>query len=110
MRKMQPQTSFRQRIFLIIGGLFLSLVILEIALRFGGFMFLFLQEHRNIASIRQKGEYRIMCLGESTTALGDKNSYPSQLEEVLNQRSQKIKFSVINKGTPELIQLLSWHN
>lgn len=97
---MQPKTSIKQKIFLVIGSLGLIFIILEITLRIGGFIFLVLQKHRNIASIRQRGEYRIMCLGESTTALGGNDSYPSQLEEVLNQRSQKIKFSVINKGIP----------
>jgi|AntAceMinimDraft_16_1070373.scaffolds.fasta_scaffold07441_3 tetratricopeptide (TPR) repeat protein len=39
-----------------------------------------------------------MCLGESTTALGGRYSYPRQLENVLNERNTGIKFSVINKG------------
>ena len=41
-----------------------------------------------------------MCLGESTTALGWGDSYPSQLERILNQHNPGIKFSVINKGVP----------
>lgn len=40
----------------------------------------------------------IMCLGESTTARGGKDSWPAQLEEVLNKRSGAKKFRVINKG------------
>jgi len=39
-----------------------------------------------------------MCLGESTTAQGSGNSYPRQLERILNQRNTGIKFKVINKG------------
>jgi tetratricopeptide (TPR) repeat protein len=39
-----------------------------------------------------------MCLGESTTAVGGKSSYPYKLEEILNSRNIGIKFSVINKG------------
>jgi len=73
---------------------------LEIGLRIGGFAWLSLQEYRNKISLRQKGAYRIMCLGESTTALGGKDSYPAQLEEILNQKKISIKFSVINKGVP----------
>jgi tetratricopeptide (TPR) repeat protein len=57
-----------------------------------------LQEHRNLTAIYKKGAYRIMCLGESTTAIGGNDSYPSQLEEILNQRHIGITFSVINKG------------
>jgi Tfp pilus assembly protein PilF len=89
-----------QKTILIILGIFLFFVLLEIGLRLEGFIFLSLQERRNIASIKQKGTYRIMCLGESTTAFGGKDSYPFQLGEVLNQRNTGIKFSVINEGAP----------
>jgi Tfp pilus assembly protein PilF len=41
-----------------------------------------------------------MCLGESTTAIGGNDSYPYQLEEILNQYNTGIRFSVINKGVP----------
>jgi lysophospholipase L1-like esterase len=89
---------FRQKVILIIFGLCFSLILLEVVLRLGGFVYLSLQEHKNRASSFKKGTYRIMCLGESTTALGGKYSYPSQLEYVLNKVNIKIKFSVINKG------------
>ncbi len=92
--------SAGKKIVLIIFGLFLCILLLEIGLRVGGSMFLFFQEYKNRNTIRQKGSYRIMCLGESTTALGDNNSYPRQLEEILNQRDIGIKFGVINKGVP----------
>lgn len=90
--------SIGQKIALIIFGLFLCVVLLEIGLRIGGFVFLSLREYRNIISIKKKGAYCVMCLGESTTAHGGDSSYPRQLEEVLNQRNLGIKFSVINKG------------
>lgn len=45
-------------------------------------------------SIKEKGEYRILCLGESTTM----GQWPEPLEEILNQRNIGIKFSVIDKG------------
>ena len=76
------------------AGLFLCAVFLEIGLRVGGFIFLSIQEYRNRISLRQKGSYRIMCLGESTTD----NAYPTQLQRTLNQRNIGIRFSVINKG------------
>lgn len=78
----------------------MCLVLLEIGLRIGGLVFLSLQEHRNKTALKQKDTYRILCLGESTTALGWGDSYPSQLERILNQHSTGIKFSVINKGVP----------
>jgi len=58
------------------------------------------QERRNLISIKQKGAYRILCLGESTTACGGNESYPAQLETILNSYGLGIKFSVINKGIP----------
>ena len=88
-----------QRIILILFGLFLFLVSLEVGLRLGGFVLSSLQEYRNTQSIRQKGSYRIMCLGESTTVSpGQEYCWPSQLENILNQRNLGMKFSVINKG------------
>lgn len=98
----QTQTVFEQRIVLIIFGLSLIFIILEIALSFGGFIFLSRQEFRNKIAIKQKGAYRILCLGESTTAFGDKDAYPRQLEEILNRKNTGIRFSVINKGVPSV--------
>ena len=91
---MDKKTSLPQKISLILFGLFLTIVILEIILRIGGFTILFLQEHRNLQSIKQKGACRIMCLGESTT----QNQWPPYLEKILNQRNVGIKFNVIDKG------------
>nr|MBP7088478.1 tetratricopeptide repeat protein [Candidatus Omnitrophota bacterium] len=96
------KTSFIQKISLMFLGLFLSLIIIEATLRLGGFIFLSLQEQRNRASIYKKGTYRIMCLGESTTAIGGENSYPSQLEEVLNSANIGVTFTVINKAIPSI--------
>jgi len=53
-----------------------------------------IQEYHNLQSIKQKGTYRIMCLGESTT----RREYPPFLEEILNQRNIGVRFSVIDKG------------
>lgn len=90
---------FFQRISLGIFGIFLSLVFLEIGLRIASRVFLLSLEHRNKISIGQKDTYRILCLGESTTVLGlGEQSYPSQLQNILNQQSLGIKFRVINGG------------
>jgi len=86
--------SIRQKILLIFFGISLFFILLEVALRVGGGLFLFLQESKNYLALRQKNTCRIMCLGESTTA----GEYPRLLGEILNQRSKDIKFSVINKG------------
>lgn len=89
---------FKQKIALIFFGLFLFLVCFEVGLRLASFVFLSVKEHRNEVSLSQQGAFRILCLGESTTALGGSASYPSQLEIVLNQRHPEMKFSVINAG------------
>lgn len=53
-----------------------------------------LREYENRSSLRQKGTYRIMCLGESTTFC----QWPGLLEELLNHNNMGIKFSVIDKS------------
>jgi len=98
MHTIQPPTFFRQKIFLIALGLLLTIFMLEAGLRFGGLIFVSLQEYRNMRAIKQKGTYRVMCLGESTSVCGGKDSYPSQMEEILNQHNIGIRFSVINSG------------
>src|SRR3989338_4125327 len=96
------KTTFRQKILLVILGASLSIIIIEIGMRTAGFLYLSLQEHRNKISLDKKGAYRIMCLGESTTAYGGENSYPRQLEEILSQKIPDMRFSVINKGIPAI--------
>lgn len=94
---MIKNTSFRQKLLLIIFGLFLAVILLEIGLRIAGGIVLLLQERHNHLTFNPN-EYRILCLGESTTALGGEDSYPSQLEALLNLQSHPKKFTVINKG------------
>lgn len=86
--------TLRTKIALIIFGLFLFLILLEAGLRLGGFIILSLQEYRNLQSIKQKGTYTIICVGESTT----QEQYPSYLEGNLNRSIIGPRFSVINKG------------
>jgi tetratricopeptide (TPR) repeat protein len=54
-----------------------------------------LHKYRKTKAVKQKGVYRIMCVGEDTT----RGQFPVFLEEVLNQSDLGIKFSVIDKGT-----------
>lgn len=94
--------SSRQKTALIVFGIFIFMVMLEITLRLGGSVYLFYQDYRNQASLKHAGlnQYRILCLGESTTAFGGEDSYPSQLEKILNQKITSRKISVINRGVP----------
>lgn len=77
----------------------LSFIVLEVVLRLSGWVFLGIQELRNQRSLA-RGTYTILALGESTTGLGGSNSWPSQLEGILNEQVPDIRFSVINKGIP----------
>ena len=88
--------SLRRKITLVLFGIFLSFVVLEIGLRLWGYIYLSVQEYRNYLTFKKKGDYRILCLGESTTA----GAYPRFLEEALNQQKIGIKFCVINEGIP----------
>ncbi|MCD4779497.1 MAG: hypothetical protein K8S27_02960 [Candidatus Omnitrophica bacterium] len=94
------KTTTKQKIVLILFGLLLGLLLLELLLRLGGFIFSLSQDYRNTAALQKQDTYRILCLGESTTALGGENSYPCQLERILNQRVKDISVKVINKGVP----------
>ena len=78
-----------KKIALLFLGLILSLVLLEAGLRLGGSIQSFMQKTWNLQSIKTKGVYRILCLGECTT-LG----YPRLLERALNQRAIGARFRV----------------
>ena len=84
----------RQKLWLVAWGFFLTVIGLEAALRLGGFIILSRQAHRNALVMQQKGAYRIMCIGESTTQL----QYPALLELALNKRNPGMRFSVIDRG------------
>lgn len=95
------KTSVKQKIGLVIGGLVFAVVILEIGLRLGGFLILYRRDRDNQARLAEKSEFRIMCVGESTTYCGNHySSYPRQLEGVLNEKGPGMKYVVINKGKP----------
>jgi tetratricopeptide (TPR) repeat protein len=91
---MQTATSIWQKISLVFLGLLLSLALLEVGMRLGGFILLSIQEYGNLQSLKHKGAYRILCLGESTT----QGEYPKPLEKILNQRNIGVRFSVIDRG------------
>lgn len=88
----------RQNISLVLFGLCLTIFLLEIGLRLAGGTILFFMELRNRVTSEQQHAYKILCLGESTTAGG----YPQVLEEILNQKSRYTTFRVINGGIPSI--------
>src|SRR5712691_1423595 len=99
---LSSSTSPRQRVALALFGLCLALALLEGGLRVAGWLFLRLQEQRNQASLADGRPYRVLCLGESTTALGGEDAYPRQLERILNQQAGRQLVSVLNRGVPAI--------
>ena len=79
---------------LVLSGVLLSLLLLEVFLRLAGFMLLYGQQYSNRQKIENKGNCVVLCLGESTTF----GQYPRLLEKMLNERSGKLSFRVIDKG------------
>jgi len=78
----------------------LCVLLLEIGLRIAGAVFAWQQEQANREALEDRGEYLVMCVGESTTAMGGEDAYPAQLEEVLNELDSGKRFTVLNKGIP----------
>jgi len=93
-RRVEMITSLLQKTTSVFFGVVLFFVLLEGGLRLGGFILSSMQESENLRSIKQKGTYRILCLGESTT----QGQYPKPLAQVLNQHNIGVRFSVIDKG------------
>ncbi|MGE0268505.1 MAG: tetratricopeptide repeat protein [Candidatus Omnitrophota bacterium] len=90
----------RQKFLLIVGSLIFLFVLLEVGLRLGGVVYIFSQDLQNKKNLSEGGTYKILCLGESSTALGGEFSYPKQLEKILNEKRPDIQFRTINKGIP----------
>ncbi|MAE29905.1 MAG: hypothetical protein CMJ87_13135 [Planctomycetes bacterium] len=94
-----PLTAPR-KIALVLAGTVAGLLLAEGALRAGGFAYSARQEARNERSLAEGGEYRILCVGESTTAMGGDYAYPHQLERILDARELGVDVAVINEGIP----------
>ena len=92
-------------IFLLIEGL----------LRLGSWSFHYLQDEQNKKNISSnKKELVVLCVGESTTGWGGKNSWPSQLQRILNNTQHEVTFHIVNKGIPatdtnEILKQLPFH-
>lgn len=85
---------------LVFLSVFVTIVFLELVLQGAGFIYLKKQEFNNARNIKSKGIYKIMCVGDSMTAIGGDDSYPSILQETLNKKMSNLKIKVINKGVP----------
>lgn len=81
------------RVIAFIVGVLSCLILLEIGLYICALVFVSSQEKLNKIALQKAADYRVLCLGDSTTAIGGKASWPSQLEEVLNSRNPGRQFS-----------------
>lgn len=86
---------FLKKLSLAIIGIILSLVLLECGLRLAGWTISSYQQYKNNKALRNKSQYTIMCLGESTTAW----QYPIQLQKILDSKFPN-KFTIVDKGLP----------
>ena len=93
--------GIRHNILLICLGIFLAFLLLEIALRVGGLIYITVSKYNNRVTYKTQNEYRILALGESTTAdfHNGQGSWPTELELILNNQSN-IRFRVFNEGYP----------
>jgi len=87
-------SATQKRVLAALSGIAVCLLCAELALRAFSGLYAWRQQRANRSAALQKGSYRILCIGESTTM----NQYPALLEKELNSRGGGIKFSVIDKG------------
>lgn len=92
------EINFVQKIFLVCFGCLLFFLITEIFLRTTATVSNFKRNYLIEKRTRESGDFVIICVGESTTEWGGKNSYPHQLEELLAQRYPDKECIVVNAG------------
>ncbi|MBF0521764.1 MAG: hypothetical protein HQL24_01785 [Candidatus Omnitrophica bacterium] len=93
--KQQERNSLRALLRVI-----LFLAFLELFFYIDGGLSIILQDYQNRYKLNQENTFRILCIGESMSYDGENFSYPTQLETILNARSQKHHFKIINKAIP----------
>jgi len=94
------RTKLQPRIAAALLGVLVGLLLLELGLRAYGGVFLWQQQWRNQRALEQADATRVLCIGESTTAMGGESSYPAQLEQILNDGGGDRAYRVINRGIP----------
>ncbi|RKX96106.1 MAG: hypothetical protein DRP84_02115 [Spirochaetes bacterium] len=88
------KTSLIQKIGLVLFGIVLFFILLEVGLRTGGYVITAVNEYKNKIALIKRGDYTVLCLGESTTD----DEWPVYLAEELNSSDLGITFTVIDKG------------
>ena len=88
------KTSLPQKILLLV----FALIAIEILLQLVGAGYEFFYKVDNVPIIKNSNTRVILCLGESTTAWGMANSYPSLLQQGLDAKFGTGQFLVVNEG------------
>lgn len=87
------------RVALIMFGTALALGLLEAGMRVAGHAIRSAQNRDNARRLRHQHQFRVLCLGESTTA-GESGipRYPELLQEILNRQDLGVSVVAINMG------------
>jgi len=87
-----------QKVVVALLGTFVALLCLECGLRLCGIEFRRHLTVHNLHRLDSNPDQVVLCLGESTTAMGGETSYPRQLDTLLNERGDGRTFGVANGG------------
>ncbi|MBT3194448.1 MAG: hypothetical protein HN341_18025 [Verrucomicrobia bacterium] len=77
----------------------ITLLLVDAGLLLSGKAILARRNIRSRSAVRG-ADWRILCVGESTTALGGDHSYPACLERQLNRQLSPQRCAVVNGGVP----------
>ena len=89
-----------ERVALVALGCGLALALLETGLRVAGRLWSWQRERANVVATDGADTIRVLCVGESTTALGGPDAYPRKLEILLNRQKHARRYGVVNAGVP----------
>ncbi len=96
-----------KKIGLIFFGFAIALILLEVGLRIAGYLTILSQNRaaRTGIDFGDENQYRILCIGESTTAQifvnGKGEAWPAQMERILNATEKgPRRYKTVNKGVP----------
>lgn len=84
----------------ILTYIFITTLSIEISMQITSFAFSSWMSYSQRSQNSGKGKFKVLCLGESTTAWGGLDSYPAILERKLNSLTRPGTFEVVNAGIP----------
>lgn len=87
----------KTKLLILLIGLLFCLAALESALRITGYFYGAAIEKSNQAALANQNAVRILCIGDSITAMGGEHAWPRLLQDMLQEEYQR-PFAVINKA------------